>query len=61
MIDYSEGYLELRKHLDALWNATLTHDWPTAMTCCLSIQSLATLTSIKLYQEMWKDEARRKK
>lgn len=61
MIDYSEGYLELRKHLDALWNATLTHDWQTAMTCCLSIQSLAALTSMKLCQEMWKAEARRKK
>lgn len=61
MIDYSEGYLELRKHLDDLWSATLTHDWPTAMTSCLSIQSIATLTAVKLYEEMWKEQGRRKK
>lgn len=61
MIDYSEGYLALRKHLDALWSATLTQDWQTAMTCCLSIQSLAASTSMELCREMWKEQERRKK
>lgn len=48
MRDYSEGYLELRRHLDALWKATLTHDWQKATECCLSIQTLATGTAIQL-------------
>lgn len=61
MIDYSEEYLGLRKHLDALWNATLIHDWPTAMTSCLLIQFLAASTSMELCREMWKEQGRRKK
>jgi len=61
MIDYSEGYLALKKHLDDMWKATLTHDWQTAMTCCLSIQSLATLTSMKMYEEMLRQRSREAK
>jgi hypothetical protein len=61
MIDYSEGYLALKKHLDDMWKATLTQDWQTAMTCCLSIQSLATLTSLKMYEEMLRQRSREAK
>jgi hypothetical protein len=61
MIDYSEGYLALKKHLDDMWKATLTQDWQTAMTCCLSIQSLATLTSMKMYEEMLRQRSREAK
>ncbi len=61
MIDYSEGYLALKKHLDDMWKATLTQDWQTAMTCCLSIQSLATLTAMKMYEEMLRQRSREAK
>jgi len=51
MIDYSEGYLELRRLLDAMWKATLTHDWQEAMKCCESIQVTATQTAILLSKQ----------
>lgn len=56
MIDYSEGYLELRQRLDELWRATLIRDWTTATKCCLSIQTLATETAIQLDQMAKKEE-----
>jgi len=56
MIDYSEGYLELKQHLNDLWKATLTHDWPKAMRCCLSIQATATQTAILIHQQAEKEK-----
>lgn len=48
MIDYSEGYLNLKRLVDDMWQAMLRHEYGQARVICDCIVVEARLTKAKI-------------